>query len=510
MTSTPPPDSKAAPPAKAGFFSRRPAKPAADKPSKPTPKPPRRSRGGGLGAFSAVLSLLLLGAIIGLAGFGYAFLQATKAGPLKEDMVVNIDRDEDSGTIAEQLEGAGVIESATWFSLITLLDGTRSTLKRGEYAFKAGESIRQIEAQLAAGKVVQHKLPIPEGLTSDQIVQRIRDADFLSGEIREPPKEGSLIAETYDFPRDASRKSVLLRLQREQTKLVADIWQKRAADLPIKSPGELVTLASIVEKETGKPDERPHVAGVFMNRLNKHMKLQSDPTIVYELVFGKGTLGHSITKAELETATPYNTYVIDGLPPGPICNPGRAALEAVANPIKTKDLYFVADGTGGHAFAETIEQHLKNVAAYRQIQQDAKDRIAPDVNADLPPTPAPTGTPGGKGKPHADAEPVDPKVSLPRSCQCRLTTSRRRSPRVWPSLSRASVRSTRWLRSLAPQTCSPRWRRRRPTASPMRFPQAWQSSPTACAASIRRRPPMRARSTRGFLSSPTARAMHRR
>ena len=376
---------------------------------KPAPKPPRRSRGGGLSALSAALSLLLIGAILGLGAFGYAFLQATKAGPLTEDKVVNIDRDEDSGTIAEQLEGAGVIESATWFTLISVLDGTRNTLKRGEYDFKAGVSVRQIEAQLAAGKVVQHKLPIPEGLTSDQIVQRIRDADFLSGEIRESPKEGSLIAETYDFPRGASRESVVLRLQREQTKLVADIWQKRAQDLPIKSPGELVTLASIVEKETGKVEERPHVAGVFVNRLNKHMKLQSDPTIVYGLVFGKGTLGHSITRAELDQATPYNTYTIDGLPPGPICNPGRAALEAVANPLKTKDLYFVADGTGGHAFAETLDQHQKNVAAYRQLQQDAKDRIAPDVNADAP-TPAPTGTPGGKGKPHAEAEPFDPKV----------------------------------------------------------------------------------------------------
>ena len=209
-----------------------------------------------------------------------------------------------------------------------------------------------------------------------------------------------------------------------------------------------MTLASIVEKETGKVDERPHVAGVFVNRLNKHMKLQSDPTIVYGLVFGKGTLGHSITKAELEQATPYNTYTIDGLPPGPICNPGRAALEAVANPLKTKDLYFVADGTGGHAFAETIEQHLKNVAAYRQIQQDAKDRIAPDVNADAP-TPTPTGAPGGKGKPHAEAEPVDPKVFAALVPMAAGRASRTRSPQGWPSSSRASARSMRWRRSAA-------------------------------------------------------------
>ena len=167
------------------------------------------------------------------------------------------------------------------------------------------------------------------------------------------------------------------------TKIVNAIWQKRAPDLPIKSPGELVTLASIVEKETGKASERPRVAGVFINRLQKHMKLQSDPTIVYGLVFGKGTLGHSITKAELQEATPYNTYFIDGLPPGPICNPGRAAMEAVANPAHGHDLYFVADGTGGHVFAETLDQHQKNVAHWRQIEKeakDAKDRLGPGVS----------------------------------------------------------------------------------------------------------------------------------
>jgi UPF0755 protein len=180
-------------------------------------------------------------------------------------------------------------------------------------------------------------------------------------------------------------------MAKAQAKLVDEIWAKRAPDLPIKSPGELVTLASIVEKETGKADERPRVAGVFVNRLQKHMRLQSDPTIVYGLVFGKGTLGHPITKAELDQPTPYNTYNIDGLPPGPICNPGRAALEAAANPMRTKELFFVADGTGGHAFAETLDQHLKNVAHWRQIEQDAKDKLAPDAAPTPGPTPAKHG-----------------------------------------------------------------------------------------------------------------------
>jgi len=395
-----------------GLFSRKAERPPAAAPE--PPKRPKRPRRQGFGSLSGILSFLLIGAVVGLGAFVYAVIQAVKTGPLTEDKVVVIGREEDSGTIGEQLEKAGVIDSATWFSLITLVDGFRSQLKRGEYDFKAGETLRQVEEQLASGRVVQHALTVPEGLTSDQIAQRLRDNDLLLGEIREPPREGSILPETYFFVRSASRAAVLKRMQDAQTKLVADIWSKRAPDLPIKSPGELVTLASIVEKETGKPDERAHIAGVFMNRLNRHMKLQSDPTIVYGLVFGKGTLGHSITKAELDQPTPYNTYIIDGLPPGPIANPGKAALEAVANPLKTRDLYFVADGTGGHAFAETLEQHLKNVAKWRQIQQDAKDRLGPDVT----PTPASAAPPTvhGETKP-GDEKPLGmiPSFALDRS-----------------------------------------------------------------------------------------------
>ena len=158
-------------------------------------------------------------------------------------------------------------------------------------------------------------------------------------------------------------------MQAAQRQALEQIWQRRSPRLPIKSPQELVILASIVEKETGRADERTRVAGVFINRLMKRMKLQSDPTIVYGLVGGKGTLGRGILRSEIETATPYNTYVVEGLPPGPIANPGRAALEAVANPSRTKDLYFVADGSGGHAFAETYDQHQRNVARWRQIEK---------------------------------------------------------------------------------------------------------------------------------------------
>ena len=322
---------------------------------------------------------MLIGAVIGLGGFFAAYVEARKPGPLAADKVVVISREDDDGSIGEQLERAGVIDSGMLFSLMTWLDGSHGALKRGEYEFKAGASLRDVEAQLQSGKVVLHSLTLPEGLTSEQIVQRLRDSDELVGDIKETPREGSLLPETYKFARGETRQALLTVMAKAQAKAVDEIWKKRAPDLPIKSPGELVTLASVVEKETGKVEERPRVAGVFINRLQKHMKLQSDPTIVYGLVFGKGTLGHPITRAELDQATPYNTYNIEGLPPGPICNPGKAALEAVANPSRTKDLYFVADGTGGHAFAETLDQHQKNVAHWRQIEKDAKDRLAPDA-----------------------------------------------------------------------------------------------------------------------------------
>ncbi len=364
-------------------------------------KPPRRTRRSGLSGLSGFLSFALIGALTGLALFAWAMIEARKPGPLTADKIVVIAREDDGGPIANQLERAGVVDSAVWFSAMTLLDGNSGVLKRGEYAFKAGVSLRQVEAELIAHKVVQHKLTIPEGLTSDQVVQRLRDDDVLVGDIKEPPREGSLLPDTYFFERGDTRQAELARMAKAQAKAVDEIWAKRASDLPIKSPGELITLASMVEKETGKPDERPRVAGVFINRLRRHMKLESDPTIVYGLVFGKGTLGHSISKAELEQATPYNTYIISGLPPGPICNPGKAALEAVANPSASKEVYFVADGTGGHAFAETLDQHLKNVARWRQIEKDAKDRLAPDA------APAPAASPPAK---HGELEPLDPKI----------------------------------------------------------------------------------------------------
>jgi UPF0755 protein len=333
----------------------------------------------GLSSLSGLLSFVLLGALATVGGLVWLMKEARSPGPLTEDKTVMITREDDASGIADQLERAGVINSATWFNILTTLDGNRGALKRGEYAFKASMSMNDIENELIAHRVIRYKVTIPEGLTSEQIVDRLREDSVLTGDVREPPREGSLMPDTYYFERGDTRQSIISRMAKTQTKAVEDIWKTRSPDLPIKSPWEMVTLASIVEKETGKPDERPRVAGVFINRLEKHMRLGSDPTIVYGLALGKGTLGRSITKADINQSTPYNTYIIDGLPPGPICNPGKAALEAVAKPVRGKDLYFVADGTGGHAFAETLDQHQKNVARWRQIEKDVKDRLAPDV-----------------------------------------------------------------------------------------------------------------------------------
>lgn len=271
----------------------------------------------------------------------------------------------------------------------------RGDLKHGEYQFTKGASLADVVTTIVENKVVQHSLTIPEGLTSEQIVAKLLETEALSGQIKEIPREGTLLPETYKFTRGMTREQIIQRMQQAHRRLLQEVWEHRMSDLPVKTPEQLVTLASIVEKETGKPDERSRVASVFVNRLKSKMRLQSDPTIIYGLTGGKGSLGRPIMKSEIEQPTPYNTYVIDGLPPGPIANPGRASLEAAANPARTRELYFVADGTGGHAFAETYEQHQKNVTRLRLIETDQKDQAPADAQliSSPPATPAPAPQP---------------------------------------------------------------------------------------------------------------------
>jgi UPF0755 protein len=380
-------------------------------------RPSRRARHPLVVAGSAVFTILFL-AVIG-AGFAVAFgkQQLDATGPLEQSRVVNIPRSVGARDIAELLQREGVIEQK-WVFLGGVATKGWGKLKSGEYEFKKQASLRDVIDTLVEGKVLQHHLTIPEGLTSEQVVQRLMDSDVLAGNVKEIPREGTILPDTYSFPRGSTREQVIQHMQQEQRRILQDIWNRRAPDLPIKSPEQLVVLASLIEKETGKPDERTRIAAVFVNRLKLKMRLQSDPTIIYGLVGGKGTLGRPILRSEIDQPTPYNTYVIDGLPPGPIANPGRASLEAAASPARTKELYFVADGTGGHAFSENLDQHQKNVARLRQIEQQKDAPQAPPAPAPAP-APAPTAAARQPGQAPARTGPAPIRItpSPPRQLQ---------------------------------------------------------------------------------------------
>ena len=363
-------------------------------PPPPPPKPPSKRRPT-LSALSGFMSFLVIIAVAALASLIWAENKLGEPGPLPADKDIYIAPHTDLPDIVEKLDADGVIDSPLMFNFVLTIERKRAKVRAGEYLFKQHVSLRAVIDALVSGKQIQQAITVPEGLTSAQIVQRLRDDTVLVGDIREVPKDGTLLPETYKFVRGFSRGEVLAKMEALDKRTVEQIWARRAPDLPLRSPYELVTLASIVEKETGKADERPRVAGVFMNRLQHHMRLQSDPTIVYGLVGGQGTLGHSITRAELDKKTAYNTYQVDGLPPGPIDNPGRAALEAVANPSRTQDLYFVADGTGGHAFSGSIEEHNRNVQRWRQIEREAKDKVDIDKLAPGATAPPPKGNQRG-------------------------------------------------------------------------------------------------------------------
>ena len=351
--------------------SKPPRSPRAALEPERVPAPARRSRRVRhplVIAGNAIFTVLIV-VSVAVGGALYVGKQRFEApGPLNDDKVVNIPRGLGIRDIADLLAREGVIDQPWVFMGGVIALKARGDLKSGEYQFSKAASLADVVNTIIENKVVQHALTIPEGLTSEQIVAKLLENDALSGQIKEIPHEGTLLPETYKFTRGMARAQIIQRMQQAHLHLVQEIWEHRMADLPVKTPEQLVTLASIVEKETGKPDERSRVASVFVNRLKSKMRLQSDPTIIYGLTGGKGSLGRPILKSEIEQPTPYNTYVIDGLPPGPIANPGRASLDAAANPARTKDLYFVADGSGGHVFSETYDAHQKNVARLRVIE----------------------------------------------------------------------------------------------------------------------------------------------
>ncbi|MDX1581615.1 MAG: endolytic transglycosylase MltG, partial [Alphaproteobacteria bacterium] len=242
-------------------------------------------------------------------------------------------------------------------------------LQAGEYAFDSGMTMYEVMEKLRSGDTVVRRLTIPEGLSTSEILALVRAEPALSGEIEEEPEEGLLLPETYHFHLGDDRQGLVNRMKESMQEAITNLWPERQEGLPITSPYEAKILASIVEKETAVASERPHVAGVFINRLNLGMPLQSDPTVVYGIT-GGGPLGRPLRRSELDAETPYNTYQFRGLPPTPIANPGLASLKAVLDPLETKDLYFVADGTGGHAFAETYREHQRNVRKWRQLERE--------------------------------------------------------------------------------------------------------------------------------------------
>ncbi len=347
------------------------------------PEPEARA-GGAVLSLLAYLSRLALSMAVILAlfiGFGYwLYQQYIGPGPLPTDKVVMVKGG--LSDVIEQLVQDGVIEKPLVMMAALYANGVSNRIKAGEYMFRQRASLEEVINTLVEGKSILQSLTIKEGLTTQQIIEQLRESELLTGEITSIPAEGTLLPETYKFSRGMNRQQLLDRMVQDQARVVRDLWARRIAGLPIQSPAEMIILASIVEKETSRADERPRVARVYMNRLDKRMQLQSDPTIIYGLVGGKGTLGRPLTKPEITSNTPYNTYVIYGLPPGPICNPGRAALEAVINPSRTNELFFVADGTGGHVFSDNYEIHQRYVARLRVVEAE---RAAKEAAAAPPP-----------------------------------------------------------------------------------------------------------------------------
>lgn len=359
------------------------------RPEAGTPPPAKRSRASRsqiIVFMNFLVSCVMLAVIAAGAAVYFGRQEFFGQGPSANGNTFLVKPNSGVQEIADQLERRGLIRDARIFRLGVRAYGNDQALKAGEYEIKPRASMREIMDLLKSGKSVMYSLTIPEGLTVQQALQRIATEEALTGDMPATlPPEGSLATDTLRFTRGATRKQMVDKLLADQKELVEEIWKRRSTDLPLANVNEFVTLASIVEKETGRSDERSRVAAVFLNRLGKGMRLQSDPTIIYGLFGGKGKPGdRPIYQSDIDKQTPYNTYQINGLPPTPIANPGRASLEAVANPSKTKDLYFVADGNGGHVFASTLDEHNQNVARYRALMKKQAEEAAKAGNAAQP------------------------------------------------------------------------------------------------------------------------------
>jgi UPF0755 protein len=301
--------------------------------------------------------------------------QWDKPGPLPEAKAVVVPHG-GTAAAADALKASGVIENATAFEALSWLTFFDGSIRAAEFNFPAKASVAEVMAVLRTARPVEHRITIVEGLTAKQIAAMVMAAEAAAGPVLVPP-EGATLPQTYEFERGMSRDAILGRARAAMDKELTAAWASRLPNLPLTSPRELLTLASIVERETAKPEERPHIAAVYLNRLRMGMKLQADPTVAYAVSGGTGVLDHKLNRADLEQDSPYNTYQRVGLPPGPICSPGVASLRAVSRPITSDDLYFVADGSGGHAFARTVEAHLRNVARWRAVQLTEPETPSP-------------------------------------------------------------------------------------------------------------------------------------
>jgi UPF0755 protein len=342
---------------------------------------PQKSRGGGIWGFISTVTSLAIFAVAAVLVGAFAFIaESNRAGPSGAETTFVVERGQSAAGIGANLEREHQIRNALLFRVATRAYARGQSLQAGEYLIPAGATLRQVVEMMANGDALQHRITFPEGITIAAAMRIIEESDVLTGDMPDTPPEGSILPETYSVHRGMTRAALLQLMQSERDEALEEIWASRQPNLPIATKEDFVTLASIVERETGVASERPMVASAFINRLRRPMRLESDPTIIYgvckqhpercrdgRLVNAQGQ-PRTIRQSEIELNTGYNTYRIDGLPPTPISNPGRATLEALAHPADSDAIFFVADGSGGHAFAATVAEHNANVARWRQIE----------------------------------------------------------------------------------------------------------------------------------------------
>jgi UPF0755 protein len=347
-----------------------------------------------LSYFRWVLFFVVLLVTVMAGGLYLGNVLLTAPGPLDKTKTVVIPRGAGPATMAKLLQDEGVIEHAKLFRVALLIDPSPKPIKAGEFEVPAHISMQSLVDLLQSGKVVQRRLTVPEGATTAEVLELVRKTDTLSGEITLDVKEGDLLPETYFYSREDTRDGLLARMKEAMDKTLDQAWRSRAPGLPLVTRREALTIASMIEKETAIASERPKVASVFINRLRRHMRLDSDPTVIYGLTGGKAPLGRELTRADLQSNTPYNTYLFVGLPPGPICNPGRASIVAATNPARERLYFFVSDGQGGHVFSANMMEHNRNVERWRQILRDRGELQAPAPPPAVPiPPPSPLPPP---------------------------------------------------------------------------------------------------------------------